>query len=277
MPILRRIRFSESRIVRADRGVGTFAFRADLGHRGLKLANLGLHLSYLSTHLGHLGLKLGDLRLKLADFGLQLGNPRLKLGNLRAHLGDLGAQLSHLPAHLVDLALQLVDPQSQQATHGQEAGRQRQQSPQPFPYRHSVFSFILLPPFGRSMPSTLWVVRPRSGRRHGSAALAEKITARETRPTRAGNPRRGTRYCLAVGRLQIAACHDSREVSVEDSVAVDAKRILLRYGAPIAALDSVPDKERIALAREIAKTPLPQREARLREMLVKAGHIQAVD
>lgn len=64
---------------------------------------------------------------------------------------------------------------------------------------------------------------------------------------------------------------------MEDSVAVDAKRILLRYGAPIAALDSVPDKERIALAREIAKTPLPQREARLREMLVKAGHIQEAD
>lgn len=62
-----------------------------------------------------------------------------------------------------------------------------------------------------------------------------------------------------------------------DSVAVDAKRILLRYGAPITALDTVSDEERIALAREIAKTPLAQRETRLREMLVKAGHIQPAD
>lgn len=62
-----------------------------------------------------------------------------------------------------------------------------------------------------------------------------------------------------------------------DSVAVDAKRILLRYGAPITALDAVPDKERIDLARKIAKTPLAQREARLREMLVQKGYIQPAD
>lgn len=62
-----------------------------------------------------------------------------------------------------------------------------------------------------------------------------------------------------------------------DSVAVDAKRILLRYGAPITALDTVPDKERIDLARKIAKTPLAQREARLREMLVQKGYIQPAD
>jgi len=64
---------------------------------------------------------------------------------------------------------------------------------------------------------------------------------------------------------------------VADSVAVDAKRILLRYGAPITALDNVSDEERIALAREIAKTPLAEREARLREMLEKAGHVQPAD
>ena len=58
---------------------------------------------------------------------------------------------------------------------------------------------------------------------------------------------------------------------MEDSVAVDAKRILLRYGTPISVLDKVSEEERIRLAREVARTPLPEREARLRKMLVKAG------
>ncbi len=62
---------------------------------------------------------------------------------------------------------------------------------------------------------------------------------------------------------------------MKDSVAVDAKRILLRYGAPISVLDKVSDEDRIEMARTIAKTSLPEREARLREMLTKAGHIQA--
>ena len=43
---------------------------------------------------------------------------------------------------------------------------------------------------------------------------------------------------------------------MSDSVAVDAKRILLRYGAPINLLDGVSDEDRIALARDIAKTDL---------------------
>lgn len=62
---------------------------------------------------------------------------------------------------------------------------------------------------------------------------------------------------------------------MDESLAVDAKRILLRYGAPIIALDSVTVEERIALARTISKTPLPEREARLRELLEEAGHLQA--
>ena len=33
----------------------------------------------------------------------------------------------------------------------------------------------------------------------------------------------------------------SCEEAVDDSIAVDAKRILLRYGAPIVALDNVPE------------------------------------
>ena len=59
---------------------------------------------------------------------------------------------------------------------------------------------------------------------------------------------------------------------VSDSVVVDAKRILLRYGAPINVLDKVSDEDRIALARAIAKTNLPEREKRLRELLAEGGY-----
>lgn len=59
---------------------------------------------------------------------------------------------------------------------------------------------------------------------------------------------------------------------MSDSVAVDAKRILLRYGAPINVLDHVPDEDRIALARAIAKTNLPEREVRVRELLEERGY-----
>lgn len=62
-----------------------------------------------------------------------------------------------------------------------------------------------------------------------------------------------------------------------DTVAVDAKRILLRYGAPIAVLDKVSVTHRIEFAREIAKTSLPDREDRLRELLVERGYIEASD
>ena len=64
----------------------------------------------------------------------------------------------------------------------------------------------------------------------------------------------------------------SREVQVSDSVAVDAKRILLRYGAPINLLDGVSDEERIVLARAIAKTNLADRETRLKELLAERGY-----
>lgn len=56
---------------------------------------------------------------------------------------------------------------------------------------------------------------------------------------------------------------------MSDSVAVDAKRILLRYGAPINVLDEVSDEDRIALARAIAKTNLAERETRLKELLAE--------
>jgi hypothetical protein len=61
---------------------------------------------------------------------------------------------------------------------------------------------------------------------------------------------------------------------VSDSVAIDAKRILLRYGAPIAVLDKVSEAHRIEFAREIAKTNLPEREPRLRQLLVDAGYAE---
>ena len=60
---------------------------------------------------------------------------------------------------------------------------------------------------------------------------------------------------------------------MNDSVAIDAKRILLRYGAPIAILDKVNESHRIEFAREIAKTALPERQARLRALLVERGYI----
>lgn len=62
---------------------------------------------------------------------------------------------------------------------------------------------------------------------------------------------------------------------MEDSVAVDAKRILLRYGTPISVLDRISKEERIGLARTIARTALHEREDRLRELLAEAGHIKA--
>jgi len=60
---------------------------------------------------------------------------------------------------------------------------------------------------------------------------------------------------------------------VNDSVAVDAKRILLRYGAPIAILDRVSEEDRIRFARLVARTNLPDRENRLRELLEEGGYL----
>ena len=65
------------------------------------------------------------------------------------------------------------------------------------------------------------------------------------------------------------------EADLTDPVAIDAKRILLRYGAPIAVLDKVSVPHRIEFAREIAKTALPDREGRLRELLVEGGYVDA--
>ena len=61
---------------------------------------------------------------------------------------------------------------------------------------------------------------------------------------------------------------------MNDSVAVDAKRILLRYGAPIGILDRVSEDDRIRFARVIARTALPEREIRLRELLQEGGYVE---
>ena len=61
---------------------------------------------------------------------------------------------------------------------------------------------------------------------------------------------------------------------MNDSVAIDAKRILLRYGAPIAVLDKVSEAHRIEFAREIAKTTLPEREGRLKGLLREHGYME---
>lgn len=61
---------------------------------------------------------------------------------------------------------------------------------------------------------------------------------------------------------------------MDDSVAVDAKRILLRYGAPIGVLDNVAEDDRIRFARLIARTALPEREGRLRELLKEEGYVE---
>jgi len=57
-----------------------------------------------------------------------------------------------------------------------------------------------------------------------------------------------------------------------DTVATDAKRILLRYGAPIAVLDKVTEVHRIEFARIITRTTLADRESKLRKLLAEHGY-----
>lgn len=61
---------------------------------------------------------------------------------------------------------------------------------------------------------------------------------------------------------------------MSDSVAIDAKRILLRYGAPIAVLEKVPDEDRIRFAREVTRTALAQREKELKKLLIETGYME---
>lgn len=54
---------------------------------------------------------------------------------------------------------------------------------------------------------------------------------------------------------------------MDDSVATDAKRLLLRYGAPIAVVDQLSDDERISYARTMLRTASGERQRKLKEML----------
>ncbi|MSR22382.1 MAG: hypothetical protein EXR92_02385 [Gemmatimonadetes bacterium] len=61
---------------------------------------------------------------------------------------------------------------------------------------------------------------------------------------------------------------------MSDSVVVDAKRILLRYGVPIRVLDKIGEKERISFARAVSRTPVPDRSDCLRRLLVESGYMK---
>jgi hypothetical protein len=62
---------------------------------------------------------------------------------------------------------------------------------------------------------------------------------------------------------------------MDDSVAKDAKRLLLRYGAPISVVDKLSDDERITYARSIIRTAVPDRPAQLRGLLSDDGRMTA--
>jgi hypothetical protein len=67
----------------------------------------------------------------------------------------------------------------------------------------------------------------------------------------------------------------NKEDPMDDSVAKDAKRLLLRYGAPIAVVDQLSEDERITYARSILRTAVPDRPAHLRELLTDDGRLAA--
>jgi hypothetical protein len=62
---------------------------------------------------------------------------------------------------------------------------------------------------------------------------------------------------------------------MDDSVAKDAKRLLLRYGAPISVVDRLSDDERITYARSIIRTAVAERPALLRGLLAGDGRMSA--
>lgn len=58
---------------------------------------------------------------------------------------------------------------------------------------------------------------------------------------------------------------------MDDSVARDAKRLLLRYGAPISVVEKLGDDDRITYARVVVKTQLAERPKRLKQLLADDG------
>ncbi|HKJ92210.1 MAG TPA: hypothetical protein VJ957_03530 [Longimicrobiales bacterium] len=59
-----------------------------------------------------------------------------------------------------------------------------------------------------------------------------------------------------------------------DEVARDAKRLLLRYGAPITVVDKLPEDDRISFARSIIRTTLSDRPAKVKQLLTEGGWIE---
>lgn len=78
-----------------------------------------------------------------------------------------------------------------------------------------------------------------------------------------------------ITRFTLGPCVNRKGGLVDESVAVDAKRILLRYGAPISVLDNVSEADRIHLARQVSRTALPEREVQLKKLLKDAGYLTA--
>jgi hypothetical protein len=62
---------------------------------------------------------------------------------------------------------------------------------------------------------------------------------------------------------------------MDDSVARDAKRLMLRYGAPISVVEVLSDDERITYARSMLKKSVPERPAHLRGLLAEDGRSAA--
>lgn len=58
---------------------------------------------------------------------------------------------------------------------------------------------------------------------------------------------------------------------MDDNVARDAKRLLLRYGAPISVVEQLSDDDRVDYARSMLRTSLSDRQERLREILAEGG------
>lgn len=56
-----------------------------------------------------------------------------------------------------------------------------------------------------------------------------------------------------------------------DEVAKDAKRLLLRYGAPIRVVNKLPEADRISYARSVVRTSLSDRQAKVKELLAEGG------
>ncbi|MFW5904989.1 MAG: hypothetical protein ACOCUZ_02110 [bacterium] len=71
-----------------------------------------------------------------------------------------------------------------------------------------------------------------------------------------------------------SAPKSDRRSGVKDQVSVDAKRILLRYGAPIAVLDDVSEEDQVKFARIVARTELSDRQDRLKELLIEGGYME---